>query len=82
MTDDSMPTASDVRIETAVLARMRDGTVLRADVVRPIPRRAGETFPVLLTRAPCRKRPLEWIARGGAAVGGCTGEGGVVEEER
>lgn len=42
----------DVRIERNVLATMRDGTVLRADVFRP----ANEgRFPVLLCRAPYGK---------------------------
>jgi putative CocE/NonD family hydrolase len=55
----------DVRVEPDVPATMRDGTVLRADVVTPVPRRPGETFPTLLTRTPYQKRPLEWIARAG-----------------
>jgi putative CocE/NonD family hydrolase len=57
--------AYEVRVERDVPARMRDGTVLRADVVTPVPRWGGETFPVLLTRTPYQKRPLEWLAREG-----------------
>jgi putative CocE/NonD family hydrolase len=55
----------DVRVALDVPATMRDGTVLRADVVSPVPRWTGETFPVLLTRTPYQKRPLDWIARAG-----------------
>ncbi len=50
-----MVTATEVRIEKDVPARMRDGVTLRADVYRP----AGSgPFPVLLTRTPYGKAGL------------------------
>ena len=45
----------EVQVETDVPARMRDGTVLRADVYRPSGR---GPFPVLLTRTPYGKSAL------------------------
>jgi uncharacterized protein len=55
-----------VSVESAVEAKMRDGTVLRADVYRP---RTEGKFPVLLERTPYDKRnstdfALKGVARG------------------
>jgi predicted acyl esterase len=66
-------TTYDVRVEENVPARMRDGTVLRADVVWPVPARGGtreaeETFPVLLTRTPYKKQAWTGLARHGYIV--------------
>ncbi|MBI3970211.1 MAG: CocE/NonD family hydrolase [Chloroflexi bacterium] len=65
MSDALMP-QYDVRIETDVPAAMRDGTILRADVAWPVPEAgADETFPVLLTRTPYKKRQLPNLAAAG-----------------
>ena len=59
----------EVRVETDVPAAMRDGTVLRADVVWPVPAEgSAKTFPVLLTRTPYKKRPWTELAAEGFIV--------------
>jgi uncharacterized protein len=58
--------AHAVTIERAVEAKMRDGTVLRADVYRPL---AGGTFPVLLERTPYDKKGSASFAMKAAARG-------------
>jgi uncharacterized protein len=55
-----------VALQTAVEAKMRDGTILRADIYRP---KAEGQFPVLLERTPYDKRnsaefALKAVARG------------------
>ena len=56
----------DVIVEREVAARMRDGTVLRADVYRP---KADGQFPVLLQRSPYDKHISAGSALRGAARG-------------
>jgi len=46
---ETVPGLAEVRVERDVECRMRDGTVLRADVYRPA---AGGDRPVLLQRSP------------------------------
>ncbi|HEV2122596.1 MAG TPA: CocE/NonD family hydrolase, partial [Chloroflexota bacterium] len=58
----------DVDVERDVEARMCDGTLLRADIVRPVSRRSDERFPVLLTRTPYQKRPEKALAEAGYIV--------------
>jgi putative CocE/NonD family hydrolase len=60
--------AYDVRVEQDVSARMRDGTILRADVAWPVPRERGaqpERFPVLLRRTPYKKSAQRALAAAG-----------------
>ena len=47
----------DIRTEENIGARMRDGTVLRADIYRP---RADGQYPVLLMRTPYDMRAPRW----------------------
>ncbi|MGH2368822.1 MAG: CocE/NonD family hydrolase, partial [Chloroflexota bacterium] len=59
----------DVRVVENVPVRMRDGTILRADVARPdLPADSGERFPVLLTRTPYQKRAHRELAAAGYIV--------------
>jgi putative CocE/NonD family hydrolase len=60
--------AYEVRVEENVPARMRDGTILRADITRPVTAGSGEQFPVLLTRTPYRKRAHPELAAAGYIV--------------
>ena len=58
--------ADSVIIEHGVAVKMRDGTILRADIFRP---NAPGKFPILLTRTPYDKRhdldfSLKGVARG------------------
>jgi uncharacterized protein len=50
---ETVPGLAEVRVERDVECRMRDGTVLRADVYRPV---AGGDRPVLLHRSPYDKQ--------------------------
>jgi hypothetical protein len=70
--------AGPVRIERDVEARMRDGVVLRADVLRP--NQPGR-FPALLVRTPYGKR-AEWSDDDFAVRAARTGYGVVVQDVR
>ena len=56
----------DIQVERDVAVKMRDGTVLRADIYRP---RAEQKFPVLLKRTTYDKRVNSDIGARGAARG-------------
>lgn len=72
--DTAQPRSYEVRVEKDVPATMRDGTVLRADVAWPVPgagrsgEQSEETFPVLLTRTPYKKRAWKELAEHGYIV--------------
>jgi putative CocE/NonD family hydrolase len=60
-----MVTAAEITIQTDVPARMRDGTILGADVYRP----AGTgTYPVLLTRTPYGKAAMPMMVDSNRAL--------------
>lgn len=45
----------EIKVEFDVPATMRDGTVLRANIFRPVGENEGDTYPVALTRTPYGK---------------------------
>ncbi len=57
--------SSEVVVQSDVPARMRDGTVLRADVYRPV---RGGPYPVLLLRTPYGKTAMARTAESGRAL--------------
>jgi uncharacterized protein len=62
-------TAYAVHVELDVPVRMRDGTILRADIARPVLSAGSEErFPVLLTRTPYKKQPHKELAASGYIV--------------
>lgn len=58
---------NEVVVERDVPAAMRDGTLLRADVYRPV--EDGKTLPVLVSRTPYNKKRDEDVCRAMAARG-------------
>ena len=56
-----------VAVERDVPAAMRDGTLLRADVYRPVG--VGESLPALVARTPYNKAGMEEVCRTMAARG-------------
>lgn len=66
---ESQTTPYEVRVQTDVPVPMRDGTILRADVIWPVPHAGSdERFPVLLNRTAYQKRLHTHLAEAGFIV--------------